>query len=122
MSRTAKLPLKNGSEIKAEALHEQRMTTPRSDLLVVRLGNPGTKRSVAQGETASSLVGKIAKAIRKPGISRDVVFRSTIGKRVYAYSVSPSDLTKIVREDSAGVKTIGRLVNGRFRTLRTKTL
>jgi ABC-type phosphonate transport system ATPase subunit len=66
-------------------------------------------------------VASLAKATRKPGTSRDRIFNSSIGKRVFAYSVDPGDITKIVREDASGKKTLGRLVNGRFRTFSAKT-
>jgi hypothetical protein len=46
---------------------------------------------------------------------------SSVGKRVFAYSVDPADTTKIVREDASGKTSVGRLVNGRFRTLSAKT-
>ena len=79
------------------------------------------KLSRRENEETSSLVDGILKATRKPGIHRDVVFRAPSGKRVYAYSVYPPDTSKIVREDANGRKTLGRLVQGKFKTLRSKT-
>jgi hypothetical protein len=96
---------------------ERIVATPRSDLFVIRVGKPNTERVVPAAEKASTLVSKIVKATRKPGTNRTAIFRSSKGKTVYAYSVAPSDVTKIVREDAAGRKIVGRLVNGRFRAL-----
>jgi hypothetical protein len=72
-------------------------------------------------ERASTLVASLVKATRKPGTSREAIFNSSVGKKVFAYSVYPGDTTKIVREDASGKRSVGRLVNGRFRTLSTKT-
>jgi hypothetical protein len=56
----------------------------------------------------------------KMKIDREVFFRGLPGKRVYAYSVYPKDITLFVREDEAGNKTLGRLVGGRFRPVKSK--
>ncbi len=72
-------------------------------------------------ESSESLLTGIARATRKPGIKRADVFRRGSGRKIYAYSVMPSDTSKIVREDAAGAKTVGKLVNGRFVALKTKT-
>jgi len=66
-------------------------------------------------EQASKLIADLAKAIGKRGTSRDPIFRSKIGKPVFACSIYPKDTSKIVREDANGNKTVGRLMNGRFR-------
>lgn len=47
-------------------------------------------------------------------------WRSAEGPRVYAYSVYPQDTSLIVREDSNGKKQLGKLVKGRFLTVRRK--
>jgi hypothetical protein len=101
---------------------ERRVATPRADLIVVKIGEPYFKRDVLTREKPSSLVAKIAKAIRKPGTSRQVIFRSSVGKKVYVYSVDPRDTTKIIRENANGQKKIGRLVNGRFRPVSAQPL
>ena len=100
---------------------ERRVSTPRPDLVVVKIGRPASKETVSVRERASTLVASLAKATRKPGTSRDRIFNSSVGKRVFAYSVDPGDITRIVREDASGKKTLGRLVNGRFRTLSAKS-
>jgi hypothetical protein len=110
-----------GHRTESEASKEQRVPTPRRDLIVVRFGPARSRAKLSDKETSGSLIGGITKATRKPGIQRTTIFRSRTGKRVYAYSVYPRDLTKIVREDQNGKKTIGRFVNGQFKALRAKT-
>jgi hypothetical protein len=100
---------------------ERRIVTPRADLIVVRLGKSKTEAVLRESEKSSVLIDGIAKATRKPGIRREVVFKSRRSKPVYAYSVYPSDVTKIVREDAQGHKTIGRVISGKFRALPPKT-
>ncbi|MBL8217004.1 MAG: hypothetical protein JNK87_40165 [Bryobacterales bacterium] len=60
----------------------------------------------------------LRKASRGVKINREKFFRGLPGKRVYAYSVYPKDMTLFVREDEAGNKTLGRLVGGRFRPVK----
>lgn len=55
----------------------------------------------------------------KMKIDREAFFRGLPGKRVYAYSVYPKDITLLVREDKEGRKTLGRWANGRFRPLKS---
>ena len=100
---------------------EGRISTPRPDLLVVKIGRPKSKEAVSVREKASTLVAGLVRATRKPGTSRERIFNSSAGKRVFAYSVYAGDTTKIVREDASGNRSVGRLVNGRFRSLPTKT-
>lgn len=100
---------------------EYRLATPRPDLVVVRVGKSKSGSSLRQDERSGALIDGIAKATRKPGISRDIIFKSLKGQRIYAYSVYPADTTKIVREDAKGRKTLGRLVEGKFKALRSKT-
>jgi hypothetical protein len=97
---------------------EYRVATPRADLIVVRLGKSKSGAALRESEKSSALIERLAKAIREPGISRDIVFKSRRGKRVYAYSIFPGDVTKIVREDANGKKTVGRLVQGEFKPMR----
>lgn len=101
---------------------EYRVVTPRADLVVVRLGKSRSGGALRETEKSSVLIDGIARTIRKPGISRDTVFKSRRGQRVYAYSAYPADTTKIVREDAKGRKTIGRLVRGEFKALRSKSV
>lgn len=101
---------------------EHLLATPRSERIAVRYGNSKSKPFLRENEKTGALIDGIAKATRKPGISREVVFRSRTGRPVYAYSVYPSDTKKIVREDAQGQKTIGRFVQGKFKALRSKTV
>lgn len=116
----------NNASVESAAItsdsQEYRVATPRADLIVVRRGKLRSGAAPRESEKSSALIDGIAKATRKPGISRDIVFTSRRGKRVYAYSVFPGDLSKIVREDASGKKTIGRLVHGEFKPLRVKTV
>lgn len=66
----------------------------------------------------ASLLPKLVKVITRPGIDRAKLFESATGRTVYAYSVYAEDTSKLVREDVHGNKSVGRLVNGRFRVHR----
>jgi hypothetical protein len=79
-----------------------------------------TKASVRQAplsERAGTLVPKIAKALSRPGISRDAVFKGKT-RNVYSYSVDPTDTTRVVRVSADGRRTVGRLVGERFLPLK----
>ena len=93
------------------------LATPNPDLLVLKTGKRRIRSKLTEQESAAALLGRLARVIESPGLARDRVFSA---KGVYAYSVSPSDPTKIVREDAGGRKTVGTLVGGRFRALRSK--
>jgi hypothetical protein len=60
------------------------------------------------------MVIKAARALNHPGINKKAVFRPG-HVHVFAYSVNPSDPKQIVRRSVTGKKTIGRLVEGRFK-------
>jgi hypothetical protein len=85
------------------------------DFVVVRTGRfAGAKKSTKRSEEARVLVEATAQALGRPGIKKRAVFKR--GSRgVFAYSVDPSNPARIVRRSSAGKKTVGRLVDGRFR-------
>jgi hypothetical protein len=106
---------------KRTKLQERRVSTPRPDLVVVKIGRPKPEPAVAEIEKASTLVANLIKAMRKPGTSREKVFSSSLGKQVFAYSVDPKDTTKIIREDASGKTRVGRFLNGRFQALPTRT-
>jgi hypothetical protein len=90
-------------------------------LVVVKIGRPKAEPVVADTEKASTLVANLLEATRKPGTSREGIFNSSVGKRVFAYSIDPKDTTKIIREDATGKTSVGRFRNGRFQALRAKT-
>jgi hypothetical protein len=123
LSRSSSSSAKKARALRSEKTNpkERRVSTPRPDLVVVKIGRPESKETVSAREKASTLVASLVKATRKPGTSRDRIFNSSVGKRVFAYSIDPGDTTKIVREDASGKRSVGRLVNGRFRTLSAKT-
>jgi hypothetical protein len=78
------------------------------------------RRRVPVTETTAALARKLGRALNKPGISREAVFGKTKGRRaVYAYSVHPDDPTKLVRESVDGKCTVGRMIDGKFRAVRT---
>jgi hypothetical protein len=94
----------------------QRMATLGSDMVLVRVRN-SKKAATRPGDEASVLVTKAWQALKKPGISKQAVFRGShlqVGQ-IYSYSVDPQDPSKIVREDAAGTRTTGRVVDGEFR-------
>jgi len=100
------------------AVQERRVATPNPDLLVIKLGERYEKLQVSPKERVSGILAKVAKVMTKPGADRTRVFQSASGKPVYAYFIYSKDPTKVVREDVSGRRTVGRLVNGRFRLAR----
>ena len=78
---------------------------------------------VARKDRASVLVPRLLKALLNPEpIDRAVFFRKIRPTKwtVYAYSVDPTDVSRIVRESEDGTKVIGRLVGSRFVALKSK--
>lgn len=83
------------------------------------------RRSGAQlreSETSTALIDGISMVMWTPGIKRDSVFGTGKQRKVFAYSVLPTDLTKIVREDSRGKRMIGHLVDGQFKAIRARAV
>lgn len=64
-------------------------------------------------ERAATLIPKIAQALKRPGISKDAVFKGKT-HNVYSYSVDTTDTTRIVRVSADGRRTVGRLVGEKF--------
>jgi hypothetical protein len=95
---------------------ERRVETPRSDLFVLKIGERTDEFRPSPKERASGVVARVAKAMAKPGVTRAQIFRGAF-RGVYAYSIYSQDPSKVVREDAAGRKILGRLVSGRFRPL-----
>lgn len=96
----------------------------------VASGSPSKKTKIAERffvvrapairqEDSKSLLCGIVNATRKAGIDSSVVFGSGTTKKVYAYSVLPSDPSKIVREAEDGTRTVGRVHNGQFRAIKS---
>lgn len=81
--------------------------------VLVKKASAKSSNGVALSERATTLVPKVAKALRHPGISKDVVFKGRT-HNVYSYSVDTTDTTRVVRVSADGRRTIGRLVGERF--------
>lgn len=64
-------------------------------------------------DSATVLVGKVGRALNKPGVDKRVVFRDN-QTGVFSYSTYVNDPTKVVREAADGTKRIGNLINGKF--------
>jgi hypothetical protein len=75
-------------------------------------------RDAPPSERAASLFPKIAKALNRPGISKDVVFKGRT-HNVYSYSVDTTDTTRVIRVDAQGNRAVGRLVGEKFVPLRS---
>ncbi len=115
--QTVKVRKSSLAKAKAGSTNERRVSTPRPDLVVVMIGDRRHKAIVAVKEKAPEVVARVVKVMSKPGTNRNRVFASGAGSAIYAYSIDSSDTTKVVREDAAGKRTVGRLVSGRFRAL-----
>jgi hypothetical protein len=61
------------------------------------------------------LLGKLGKALTKPGLTRRDVFGNTPSKKVFSYYVDERNHSKIIRESADGKKLSGRVVDGKFR-------
>lgn len=64
-------------------------------------------------ERAATLLPKVARALSRPGISKDVVFKGRT-HNVYSYSVDTTNTEHVVRVSEDGRRTVGRLVGTRF--------
>jgi hypothetical protein len=85
------------------------------EFVVVRTGRfAAAKKATKPSEEARFLVRKAAKALKRPGIVKSAVFKPGHGV-VFAYSADPKDPKRIVQRSFAGKRTVGRLVEGRFK-------
>jgi hypothetical protein len=90
------------------------MATSRADLFLVRVGaQPVTK--TPEDQEAGPLLRKVGRALSRPGVSREAVFGKAPKSNFFVYSLDPSDPNRMIREDAAGNRTVGRMVNGAFR-------
>jgi hypothetical protein len=97
-------------------LHGKSMTVG-DDLVLVRTGQP-KKRVVSTraADRARVLVHKVANALQKPGIQKSAVFRGSNSTKIFAYSVDPTDPSRVIRESADGTRRVGRLgPDGKFR-------
>src|SRR5688572_25676469 len=81
--------------------------------VLVKVGSRKKLGATPTSESASTLVQKAARALNKPGISKDAVFKGKT-KNVYSYSVDTSDISRVVRVAADGRRTVGRLVGDKF--------
>lgn len=92
--------------------------TVRPDMEIVRYGarKESAFNSVSADQTVGHVVVKIGRALGRPGVDRQAVFKSTnpSGETVYAYSLDPKNPTRFIREDQSGKKTVGNMVQGTF--------
>lgn len=95
-----------------------RASVPGFVLVEVRGRRPP---AVPPKDQASKLVQKTAKALSTPGISESVVFTGnrSNGRPVYAYSIDPTDVSRVLRRAADGSIQVGRLVNNQFRRVRS---
>lgn len=91
----------------------RRLAALGGGVVLIRVGSAKKKPATRPGDEATVLVNKAGRALKKPGIDKQVVFRGEAG--IFSYSVYPNDPSKVVRETVDGTRTIGSLVGGRFR-------
>lgn len=98
--------------------NEWRVATPDPHLLVVKIGERPTRTVVAEKDRARQVIAKLSSVVKRPGTNRKSIYQSSVGRRVYTYSVDPANPRNMLREDVDGNRVTGRLVGGRFRLLR----
>ena len=81
--------------------------------VLVGVAGAGVGAQTPPQDRASAVVTKVAHALSKPGIHRDVVFKGKT-TNVYSYSVDVTDTSRVVREGADGKRTVGRLVGDKF--------
>ena len=74
--------------------------------------------ATAPADRADALLLKAAKALSRPGISKDAVFKGRTSN-VYSYSIDTSDVTRVVRVSPDGQRRVGRLVGEKFVPVKT---
>jgi hypothetical protein len=80
------------------------------DMHAKRITHPVHKR-----ERAGSMIQEIVKVTSRPGTGHAVFFKSPSGKKIFAYSIDPTNPKRIVREDASGNRVVGRFAGDRFR-------
>jgi hypothetical protein len=96
-------------------LRGKRIATLDESLTMVRTG-PSITRAARprRADQAGAMLRKTAKALSKPGISKHSIFTNESGD-IFAYSVDPSDATKLVRMSRDGTRRRGKVIGGKFR-------
>ncbi len=97
-------------------LHGKSMTVG-DDLVLVRTAQPKKRvASTRAADRATVLVHKVANALQKPGILKSAVFRGSNSTKIFAYSVDPTDPSRVIREAADGTRRVGRLgADGKFK-------
>lgn len=103
---------RKGNEIR---LRGKRIATLDEGLAMVRTG-PALTAAVRprRSDQAGAMLRKTGEALSKPGISKRSIF-TTDSDDIFAYSVDPSDATKLVRTARDGTRHRGRVVGGKFK-------
>lgn len=110
-----KAPRKPMVTLPTVSIRGMRQPALSDEFVVVRTRPLGaSRRRPRSSEKAQTLIARIGKALKTPGIRRDAVFKREV-TGLFAYSADPVNPKKIVRRSSAGKKVSGRLVQGRFR-------
>lgn len=112
-AQATKKKRQRGADVKVSGRGARLIATSYADLFLVRIGDPITETPA--GEAAGPLLRRIGKALSKPGVRREAVFGTQPKKNFYAYSLDPTNPTRMIREDAEGNRTVGRMVDGRFR-------
>ncbi len=96
-------------------LRGKRIATLDEGLAMVRTG-PALTAAVRprRADQAGAMLRKTGEALSKPGISKRSIFTNDSGD-IFAYSVDPSDATKLVRTARDGTRRKGRVVGGKFK-------
>jgi hypothetical protein len=95
-------------------LRGKRIATLDETLAMVRTGPSRGAARPRRTDQAGSMLRKTAKALSKPGISKQSIF--TNGSRdIFAYSVDPQDASQLVRMSHDGTRRRGRVVGGKFK-------
>jgi hypothetical protein len=112
-TKTTKKKRVHAVDVKVTGRGARLITTSRPDLFLIRVGSRVTETPADQA--AGPLLRKVGKALSKPGVRREAVFGTQPKKNFYAYSLDPTNPARMVREDAEGNKTVGHMVDGKFR-------
>jgi hypothetical protein len=101
-----------GGEIR---LRGKRIATLDKGLTMIRTGPPMTGAArPRRADQATAMLRKTAKALNKPGISKQSIFTNKSGD-IFAYSADPQDETQLVRMSRDGTRRKGKVVGGKFK-------
>jgi hypothetical protein len=98
VTRNIKSRAGGGQERGEVRLRGKRLPTLDKELAIVRTGSPKSGRMATRRSDQA-----------------EVIFQGRVTGKIFAYSVDPSDATRIVREARDGTRRIGRVVGGKFK-------